>query len=432
MSADKILLYKNPKKDFHIPKKMKAVVMSRTGIENLRVEEVDVPQPDENQILVRVDAASICPSMPKLLVQGSEHTFLGGWDIEKYPIILGDEGAVTAVKIGKNLKNKYKIGEKLCIQPAVDHEPINHRERYSNPDAMKKLAVGYTLGGHFAEYLLVTEEVLDANCLLKLPSQEMGYCEISLSEPLSCVVSSQDHHVHLNIDPKTGERIPKKGLLEGGVAVIFGAGVMGRFHIELAMSYRPKKIIVFNRSVEKFKWIEKYLVGRAKEKGIEIYCEPLDLKNLKNTIFRIAGQNYADDIIDATRLPRVQKEAIKIAGKGSVFNSFAGLNANESIIDVDMRKIHYDETIITGSSGGNWVDTRRTLDLINNGDFQVGTQIKLVGDLGDAIEFLNLVKLSKISGKAIVYPHTEIGKPIELEDGWSREQEIDFLNKYLI
>ncbi len=90
----------------------------------------------------------------------------------------------------------------------------------------------------------------------------MSYYEISLTEPLSCVVSSQDHHVH-----------------------------------------------------------------------------------------------------DATGSRRAQETAFKLSGRYSVFNSFGGLKSGENIIGIDMRRVHYDEIIITGSSGGNWADTVKTLKL---------------------------------------------------------------------
>ncbi|MBU0951270.1 MAG: alcohol dehydrogenase catalytic domain-containing protein [Elusimicrobia bacterium] len=428
---NKFQIYGNIEENIIIPKKMKAVLMSQTGLENLKLGEVDIPQPNDNQLLVRVDACTICPSTMKLLSQGPEHTFVNGWDIEKYPITPGDEGSVTAVKVGKNLVKKYKVGERLCIQPAVDCPPINHRERYRNVEAMKKTAVGYTLGGHLSQYMLVQEEVLEANCLLKIPSQSMGYYEVSLSEPLSCVVSSQDHHVHLTFNAETGNRVPMKGLLKGGVTVIFGAGVMGRFHIESALSYSPRKIIVLDIREDRFQWIEKYITPRAKKKGIDLHCVVAGKDDTKNVIQKISGQNYGDDIIEASGSGIAQKEALKITGKGSVVNSFGGLKIEDAIIPVDMRKVHYDESIITGSSGGNWGDTVKTLNMINSGDLQVGTYIKLVGDLNNAVEFLNLVNQAKIDGKAIVYPHAKADKPLEVKDEWTREKEAEFLEKNL-
>jgi len=419
--------------EYKIPKFMKAIRMSTTGIENLKVDEVPVPEPNDNQILARVDACTICPSTLKLLSQGSQHSFLYGWDINKYPIILGDEGAVTAIKVGKNLRRKYKVGEKLCIQPAVDYYPINFKNRYRNSESIRKLAVGYTLGGHLAEYILIQEEVINAGCLLKLPSQNMGYYEISLTEPLSCVVSSQDHHIHLVKDKRTGERKPYKGILKNGVVVIFGAGVMARFHIELAMHFNPLIIVVFNRNEKRFEWIKKNLSPRAKKKKIKLFCVKLPEKSqIKKVFKKLTGKEWADDIIDATGVKEIQQMGLELVGKGSVFNSFGGLNIDDPFLNVNMRMIHYNEAIITGSSGGNFFDTKKTLDFVYKGVFNVGKQIQWVGDLDDAIGFLKLIKERKINGKAIVYPHAFIEKPFEVFNGWNKEKEKSFLNKNLM
>ncbi len=411
-----------------IPDKMKAIIMSKVGLENVRLAELNVPRPNENQILARVDACTICTSTFKLLAQGPEHPYLNGWDIERYPVILGDEGAITAVEVGANLRDSYYVGERLAIQPAVEHKPVNHRERYRSPDLMKKVAVGYTLGGHLAQYILVTEEVIEANCLVKLPSQEMGHFEVSLSEPLSCVVSSQDHHIHFTVEPETGERVPMKGLLRGGVTVIFGAGVMGRFHVEAAISHQPGDIIVFDIEPGRFLWIEKYLVERAGQRGTKIHCERAGGADLQGTLHKLTGRSFADDIIDATGSARAQEAAFKLAGRGSVFNSFGGLRLGENMIKIDMRSVHYDEMIITGSSGGNWADTRRALELVNEGNIHLGAYIRLVGSLSDAVDFLKLVKSGKVDGKAIVYPNIKLDKPVRVEDEWTKEKEIELLS----
>ena len=104
----------------NIPEKMQAVIAKGRGFENLAVAEVDIPEINPSQILARVDAAGVCTSILKLVDQGPDHTFIRGWDMEKYPVILGDEGAITLVQIGDNLKSKYRPGQRFAIQPAVD------------------------------------------------------------------------------------------------------------------------------------------------------------------------------------------------------------------------------------------------------------------------------------------------------------------------
>ena len=220
--------------DFHIPQTMRALVAQGRGFENLFVREVPVPRIGPDQILARVDAAGVCTSILKLVDQGSDHTFIRGWDMAQWPVILGDEGAVTLVQIGANLTDQYQPGQRFAIQPAVDSDPINHRERYSDVENMHKCAVGYTLGGHLAQYIVVQEEVLKAECMLPLPDNDMPYFAASMAEPISCIYSAQDRNYHIHKAGPHALRQPKLGLLTGGVSVIIGAGAMGRIHAELA------------------------------------------------------------------------------------------------------------------------------------------------------------------------------------------------------
>ena len=59
------------------------------------------------------------------------------------------------------------------------------------------MAVGYTLPGHLAEYMLITEETIEAGCLLPLLDPALPEAHAATAEPLSCAISAQDHHVHL-------------------------------------------------------------------------------------------------------------------------------------------------------------------------------------------------------------------------------------------
>ena len=59
-----------------LPETMLAVRLHGTGFDDLCVEETPVPQPNDDQLLVRVDAAGVCASNLRLIAQGSGHTFL--------------------------------------------------------------------------------------------------------------------------------------------------------------------------------------------------------------------------------------------------------------------------------------------------------------------------------------------------------------------
>lgn len=52
--------------------KMKAAVLH--GINDLRIDEVEIPRLDEHDVLVRVSACGVCGSdLPRILTQGTYH-----------------------------------------------------------------------------------------------------------------------------------------------------------------------------------------------------------------------------------------------------------------------------------------------------------------------------------------------------------------------
>ena len=350
-----------------LPKKMKAVVMSGKGFENVLVREVDVPQPGPNQILARVDAAGVCTSILKILAQGADHTYLNGWDPAKWPLILGDEGSLTLVKVGEKLTDRFTEGKRYGLQPAVEGSPINHRERYrDNGRGMRKMGVGYTLGGQLAQYFLIQEEILEGKCLLPLPDDGIPYYGVSMGEPISCVVSAQTRHVHIFKDSPDSPRYAKLGILGGGTCIVVGVGSMGKIHMELAMRFQPKNLIAVDPIQINRDWVQKVLGAKAAQKNINLHA--LHPDTVKEELGRITGGKMADDIILAVGIRAVQNEALSWLGFGGVANLFGGLKRGDSLLELDNIRVHYDEIKVVGSSGGDPHDYLETLTAIARGE----------------------------------------------------------------
>ncbi len=390
--------------DLEIPHQMRALVLDGVGFEHLRVESVPTPRPGPRQMLARVDCAGICTSLIKLIEQGPDHPFLYGWDPARWPIILGDEGSVTIVEVGDELQDVYFPGSRFVVQPAIDHAPVNHRERYLNgAAAVRKVAVGYTLQGHLAEYILVTEEVIDAGCLIPVPVPELPYAHAAMAEPLSCVVSSQDHHMHLRQETGRSPRSAFKGLKPGGVTVVIGAGAMGRMHVELALGYNPGAIVVTDLDSDRLGLVQILFRARATFMGIALVaCLP---EEVMSVVAGFSEQQGADDVIVAAASHRAIETAQQLVARGGVVNLFAGLKRSEARVEVDTSSVHYNETNLTGSSGGSVWDLAHTLELMAASRIDPGLHIARVGDLDHTAELLDLVKTRAIDGKAVVYPH---------------------------
>ncbi len=415
--------------EFDIPETMWAVRLAGKGFENLRFEQIPVPQVDKNQLLARVDAAGVCTSILKIIAQGADHTYINGWDLNRWPVILGDEGSVTLVKIGENLQDKYKIGQRFAIQPAVDVAPICHRERYrNNAEGMKKCAVGYTLNGNLAQYILIQEEVIEGQCLIPLPNDDLAYFAVSMAEPISCVHSAQDRQFHIYKAGPFAPRVPKLGMLKDGTTVVIGAGAMGRMHIELAMRFRPKNLIVADLIEERLERVQNSLGEKAKNLGINLIT--VNGNELKDTVMKVTNGSGADDIVFAVGVQAVQQAGLELLGKGGVANLFGGLPKGKNILQVDAIAVHYNEIKLVGSSGGEPSDMKAVLDAYVSNDIDPGNYVCGIGSLKHAIKVLELIQQAKVDGKVILYPHADLDE-LKFIDYWDKQQEIEFLNTHL-
>jgi len=412
-----------------LPETMRALVLSGAGFEHLSVRQVAVPRPGPRQLVARVDAAGICTSLIKLVEQGPAHSQVYGWDLARFPLILGDEGCITLVEIGEELRGRYNSGERYAIQPAVDHPPINHRERYrDNARGVNKVAVGYTLGGHLAEYILVPEEVLEAGCLLPLPAAGLPSAHAAMSEPISCCVSAQEHHLRLVQDSPGRERRAVKGLKRGGVTVILGAGVMGRMHVDVAFGWGPHAIVVSDPLDARLELVSHFFGERARRAGTALRVLNPRNASLKTAIDELTGGTGADDVIVAVGSRQAIEEAQHLAGRGAVLNLFGGLKKGDDAVALDTGMVHYKEINVTGSSGGSPWDMARTLELIASGQIDAARHITRIGDLEHAPELLEMVKAQELDGKAVVYPHRRTSA-IRAVRGWSAEDEREYLRR---
>lgn len=418
-------------RNYAVPSTMKALVLSGVGFDNLAVRDVPIPQPGPRQLLARVDAAGVCTSILKIVSQGAAHTYFNGWDPAKWPVILGDEGSLTLVRIGADLAKRYTVGQRFGIQPAVDVGPVNHRDRYKdNARGMVKSAVGYTLGGNLAQYILIQEEVLDGGCLLPLPAEDLPYFAVSMGEPISCVYSAQERQIHLIKEGPFSPRVPRLGILSGGATVIIGAGPMGLMHAELALRSRPRVLLVCDKINDRLQRATRTLLAKAQAAGVQLLTVLPD--QLKAKLHELTAGALADDLILAVGINPVQQEALELLGKGGVANLFGGLPRGKHMLQLDALRVHYDEIKLVGSSGGAPSDLAAALSAIAAGQIDAGNYVFGIGGLQHAPDVLRMIEQNKIEGKVILYPHAQIDELSLNVDHWDRQKENSFLEQRLV
>jgi L-iditol 2-dehydrogenase len=406
-----------------LPDTMRAFVLDGQGFDHAGTRFIETPHPGPGQLVGRVDAAGICSSVNKVIAQGSAHTLMYGWDLVAHPAILGDEGVITVAATGEGLADRFTIGERYAVQPAIDAAPVTNRDWYPNHgQGIRKVAIGYTLPGLLAEYVLIGQEAIDAGCLIPLEGAAIPAAHAAIAEPISCVISAHAHHLHLvQPDPRLA-RHAILGLRPGGIVVIIGAGAMGRMHLDVALGAGPRTVVVVDRHDRRLDVVRARFGDRARELGVSLVTVNPVGTDLRALILDLGDGAMADDVIVAAGNSGAVESAQQVVARYGVLDLFGGLASDDAIVALDGRAVHYGEFSVTGSSGGGPHDLAAAVDLMASGRIDPARHISHVGDLEHTADFLALIRDRLNDGKAVVYPNHRL-PVIRAVDSWTGEDE---------
>ncbi len=183
--------------------------------QDVRVEEMPVPQIGRGEILVKIIASGIC---------GSD--VMEWYRIHRAPLVLGHEIAGEVVKVGEGVE-KYKEGDRVTV---AHHVPCNTCHyclsgHHSVCDTLR--STNFDPGG-FAEYVRVPAINVDRGVFL-LP-EELSFEEGAFTEPLACVVR--------------GQRLAH--MQPGQSVFVVGSGMTGLLHVALARALGAGRVIAMD------------------------------------------------------------------------------------------------------------------------------------------------------------------------------------------
>lgn len=361
------------------------------GVNDIRVEEFELPAIKDNEILAKVIANSICMSDHKAAEQGPSHKRVPK-DIATNPIIIGHEFCGEIVEVGKQWQHKFKAGSKFSIQPALNYEGTLDAPGYSFPH----------IGGN-ATYVIIPHQVMDMDCLL--PYDGDAYFLGGLAEPVSCVVGT----FHAMYHTKSGSYTHHMGIVEGGnLAILAGVGPMGLCAIDYAMhcDRKPGRLVVTDIDDARLKRAaEIYTVAEAKSQGVELIY--LNTKNCEDPVAKLMeltdGKGY-DDVLVMAPVKALIEQADQVLGRDGCLNFFAGPERTDFTASLNFYNVHYASTHIVGTSGGNTDDMRESLEMMGKGLLNPAGLVTHIGGLEAVPE--TVVNLPSIpGGKKMIYPH---------------------------
>jgi threonine dehydrogenase-like Zn-dependent dehydrogenase len=312
------------KLDYNLPEKSWAWNLYGAGLENLgqagQPEPFSIPEPNDDQLLVRIDTVSVCFSDVKILKQGGSHPKLYNRDLAVDPTRLGHEVSLTIVKVGKNLQERYKPGQRLAVQPDIYQQG-------------KSTAYGYTVPGGMIQFHLIGDEVLKTDagaCLLPL-EDGMGYAESSLLEPWGCVMGAYTQRRRLT---------PKK---DGTMWIIGQPGDSTSYTFSSGLD-APATIILTDVPAS-----IKELVSSTSAKVVERNgLTPADYESFSKELTNGVG---FDDIVilKPSSASTVSQIARWIARRGTC--NLVGAKPLDGLVQVDLGRLHYDYIAFIGTNG---------------------------------------------------------------------------------
>jgi L-iditol 2-dehydrogenase len=347
---------------------MQAFIMD----ENRKLVLAERPQPAETEdnLIVRVRSASICGT--------DMRTFLYGNQKITPPRILGHEFAGEIVYAGEYARHKgFREGDRVTAAPAIGcGECWPCKSGHTNMcDRLE--TIGFQYDGVFAEFVAVPAKAIRMGNVIRLPD-DISFDSATLIEPAACAYNGQSYlHVH-----------------EGDNVVIYGSGIIGCIHAELAMLSGARRVMVCEPSEKRGR------IAQEKVPGL-IWIDNAG-KSAVDEVMRLTDGVGANVVITATSYPPVQKEAQDIAAKMGRICLFGGL-AGESTGFIDSNKIHYKELQVCGVHATTPAYMREILKLLEAGKLDSAKYIERAVTLDHIEDGFKMIRDENVM-KVVVHP----------------------------
>ncbi|NCC12197.1 MAG: L-sorbose 1-phosphate reductase [Spirochaetia bacterium] len=373
---------------------MKTRAIRLYGVNDLRLEEFELPPIAQDEILAKVVTNSICMSDHKAAEQGASHKRVPN-DIDKNPIMLGHEFCGEIVEVGEKWKSKFKVGSRFSIQPALNYQGTLDAPGYS-----------FRYIGGDATYVIIPHQVMELDCLL--PYDGEAFFLGSLAEPVSCVVGT----FHAMYHTTNGSYVHDMGIVEGGnLAIIAGVGPMGLSAIDYALhntGRKPGRLVVTDIDDARLARAQSlYSLEDAKANGVElIYLNTKTLADPVKTMMELTEGHGFDDVLVMAPVRALVEQADAILAKDGCLNFFAGPNKTDFSASMNFYNVHYGSTHIVGTSGGNTDDMRESLALMEKALINPAAMVTHIGGLPAVPEaVINLPSIP--GGKKMMYTHLD-------------------------
>jgi L-iditol 2-dehydrogenase len=310
--------------------------------EDLRLEQMSVPEPGPGELLIRVRNCATCGTDVKIYFHGHRNL--------KPPRVIGHEIAGEVTALGDGVA-EFSAGDRVQVIAAVPCGRcreclIGHENICEN-----LTSIGYDYDGGYAEYLIVPELVLRVGGVNVIP-EGLAFEEAAMTEPLACVLG--------------GQQLARVG--EGDDVVIVGAGPIGCMHAHLARARGASRITLVERSAERLE------LAAARVRPDEVVLAG-DGTDAVAAVHAVSDGRGADVVIVAAPARAAQQDGIRMAANRGRISLFGSLPKDDSQITIDANDVHYRELTIVGAANSTPAQNAAALEMIADGRVPVADLI---------------------------------------------------------
>ena len=337
----------------------------------LQINEIVLPNPNGNQVIIRVKSTGVCHS--------DLHLWEGGYDTGdgfmkvtdrgvKFPVTPGHEVVGTVEQIGDSVEG-VNIGDLVLIYPWIGCEQCPTCENGDTNLCESPKSLGVFQNGGYAEYVLVP----DSKFLAKINNLD------------------PDAAASLACSGLTAFTAIKKALVNKPENIlIVGAGGLGLMGVQIAKALTNSNIICADLDDEK--------LNSAKKLGATHIVNTKEPDAIKE-IMSICNEKGVDSIIDFVNAPPTVKMDLSIIRKRGniVLVGLFGGSIDLSLVSIPLKAI-----TIQGAYTGNYNDMIELIQLAESG--VINPIVSKHYTLDEANIALEDLKNRKIIGRAVINP----------------------------
>lgn len=340
---------------------MLAVIKDRPG-PGFTLKEVDTPEPNDDEVLIKVKSAGIC---------GSDIPIFKGIREVNLPLIPGHEFSGVIMRKGKNV-SKFEEGESVVPGLVVHCGECDYCKQGLESLCDYVYEIGIHVDGAFAEYVVVPEKTLH-----RLP-EKMSFNQGASIDPIASAYRV----------------VRKTAITSRDVVVIFGPGPIGLYALQIARAEGAFKIAVIGAMGDEQR------LDLAKKLGADFTINGQEEDPVK-AVREFTNGEMADVVIEATGAPSVIEPCLYSLRKNGRLG-LAGIFHQPVVVplgDIVRREIN-----IRGSICYTWTDFQACIDLVSSGRVAIEPLITHEFRLKDMAEALKIA-YNRESIKIILHPN---------------------------